>query len=188
MRIQKYVLQFTAATVTFLIGWSAYTGYSYVGSLLFPASAETPAAASTAFADNALMTAEFTGESLDETPELIISGEYYIFDETLPKGFHDFDYIEIVTHEYITTDLWVPIPPKGSLQTKRNYRFAAVSVSPDFVTFETESIKGVQYRFTGKYHPYQDEKEGDTISGRLMKLGNGKIIAEMDVTLSPGGC
>ncbi len=193
MRVQKYVLLFTAATVTFLIGWSAYTGYRYVGSLLFPVPVEIPAAASTVLTADAFSTVEFAADRVDENEELNLTGDYYIFEETLPRGFHDFDYIEISTHEYVEndkTDQWIPVavPPRGSLQTKRNYKFTSVSISPDFVTFETESIRGVQYRFMGKYQPYQDEKVGDALSGTLEKLENGKRTAEMVVTLSPGGC
>ncbi|CAN5374445.1 hypothetical protein BH20ACI2_BH20ACI2_13880 [soil metagenome] len=179
MLVQRYVLLFAAATVTFLIGWSVFTGYRYVGSLFFPASIELPSAASTILAAGAFSTAEFSDVAPDVTEELNLTGEYYIFEETLPKGFHDFDYLEISTHEYVPDDeavQWIPVPPKGSLQTKRNHKFTSVSVSPDFVTFETESKMGMHYRFIGKYHPYENEEVSNTIRGTLTKLQNGRVI------------
>ncbi len=180
-----------AASVTFLIGWSANAGYRYVGSLLFPVTVERPVALATEFATEAKIGAEFSSDPQYLPTELNLTGEYYILAETLPRGFHDFDYIEIITHEYVPndeTELWVPIPPKGSLQTKRNHKFNSVSVSPDFVTFETESKSGVQYRFVGKYLPYENGEVSNTIRGKLIKLEKGKEASEMKVNLIPGGC
>lgn len=118
------------------------------------------------------------------------SGEFYLAAEVLPKGFKDFEFMEIITRDYEVQDetgaYGVPIPPQGFIQTKTKFKFVRIGIGNKQVSFETEKINGISYKFTGNYR----EENGDScpieensvdLKGRLVKMKNGKEIAETSV-------
>ena len=112
------------------------------------------------------------------------SGEYY-FSGDAPKGFADFEYLEIVARDYETESEeftgGIPIVPKGSVQSKNKHKFARINIGGKQIAFETEKAGGVSYRFTGQFRGEEScltEEETFDLKGRLVKMKNGKKIAE----------
>lgn len=173
MNIQKYVLRFGAAGITFVMGLSVYGGYRFVTSH-FP---KWPPPAAGLSVNRAAY-----------TRELNLSSEYYLFDETLVEGFQDFNYLELETRVYDPDKYWKPVPPRGFVHIRLDLPFSSVSVSPGLITFETETVHGISYTFTGRTVQTGDDLGGaDKIRGTLKKLVNDNVVASMDVVFYPRG-
>jgi len=117
------------------------------------------------------------------------SGEYYLQSEGVPKPFADFNYLELVTHEYDeVNDGYVAraIAPKGSVRTKTPLKFSRIAIGGREISLQTETVDGVSYKFTGKFPDYQSENYCDIdapqpdLKGKLIKIKDGKWAAEMD--------
>ena len=117
---------------------------------------------------------------------------YYAVDK-LPKGFRDFEELSLATVDYSTANEKndyrpTPIPPKGTLLMKKNFAFKTVAVSPEFLSFETETVKGVKYRFAGRFvnEEVESEEYSETvvIKGRLMKYRDGRKVGETELRLA----
>jgi hypothetical protein len=184
MFLQKLGLRSAVAIIAFFIGCSVYSVYGYLQAALFsPAVAAAPTtpagidnaanavAAENSIEDLSLLDNAQADRAWDPT------GDYYIFDEKLLKGFHDVDFLEIATNVYAESgDSYTStsIPPTGSLHAKRNYRFRTISLSKDFFTFETEVKRGVSYRFVGKIGGMEIEPtDRPLIEGQLTKVDHG---------------
>ena len=117
---------------------------------------------------------------------------YYAVDK-LPKGFRDFEELSIATVDYSTANEKndyrpEPIPPQGSLVMKRVYNFKTIAVSPEFLSFETETEKGVKYRFAGRFveeeAKLEDYSETVVIKGRLTKYRDGRKVGNAELRLA----
>ena len=117
----------------------------------------------------------------------------------LPKGFEDFGEIGITTLSYENSSeengyQGTPIPPEGYVWTDKEYKFAKINVNNKFMTFETQTIKGISYKFSGKFIEkapfWKLDEQKPVLEGRFIKLSKGKKIAESDVrfTWYEGGC
>jgi hypothetical protein len=133
----------------------------------------------------------------DSENEEYIGGEYYIIGE-LPKGFKDFHSLIVETTDYSLASAEkgyqdIHIPPEGYVYANnKEFTFKRVAVSRKQLSFETEAIKGVSYKFTGK-HVDEALDVGEymahaDLEGVLTKLKDGKKIAEFKVKLEVGGC
>jgi len=123
-------------------------------------------------------------------------GEYYIIGE-LPKGFKDFDSLIVQTTDYSLASAEnnykeVQIAPKGYVYAKQKFDFRRIAVSRKRLSFETVTIKGVSYKFVGKFveetidmGEYMEHVE---LEGDLIKMRDGKKIAGFKVKLARGGC
>jgi hypothetical protein len=177
----KYIFRIAVAAAAFLIGHSAYAGASYALSFFGPGEAECNAAMEPAYEPLDLYPPD-----IDQgTTGRIFSGEFYLFDEALTKGFPDLDHLSIET----TDDEGNYIAPRGAVYTRREHKFISISASGDHLAFETESIRGVSYRFNGTFGvDAQDYESGWALRGHFTKLQNGKSVGHMYVTFYPGGC
>jgi hypothetical protein len=207
MKIKIYLLSFAVALVTFVFGVAVAGGFYWLQSFF-----QTPQGSIASFSADeiiaplpvaGIMTVNsaieeqkkiVTPETVSETetveePEFDASGEYYAEEGKLPKGFRDFEYLEITARDYTAQSdefvYGVPIPPKGSIHTKKNYKFTRISIGAKQIAFETEKIDGVSYRFTGKFPEnelceYNGEGQLPNLKGRLVKIKDGKKIAETD--------
>lgn len=117
------------------------------------------------------------------------TGDYYLAADA-PKGVRDFESINITTNDYNNAseenDYWgTPIPPEGYLIAKKKYKFARVNIGSKLIAFETETRNGVSYKFVGNFPDYRQRPEVDYVDleGRLIKMRNGKKIAEGDIRL-----
>lgn len=121
--------------------------------------------------------------------------DYYIIGK-LPKGFRDFENLSIVTRDYENASEEnnyeaVPIPPKGSFLTKKEFNFTRIKIANKQIAFETEAKKGVSYQFVGEFIEEEAieviDKDGNeytdsaVLKGRLKKMRDGKKIAESEV-------
>ena len=153
---------------------------------------------STIAADQSFGTHEFDlavseNRSFDFDP----TGSYSLNLEKTPKAFADIEFVSIETRKYIHENgayMNRPIVPTGALQSGTLLNFTRIAVANREISFETESKGGVSYKFVGNF-PESVEAincEGcdypPDLTGRLTKLKNGKIIAELDAKLYVFGC
>lgn len=200
MKLNKLTFGVLTAVVTFTLSITAYacfqTAFSYVYS-----SAAKKDMADQFFAEFKPVQAEplpvktYVTEIPDkentesaEAPEqeFDAAGGFYLGKESLPKAFRDIDHLEIITHDYekIKEDgsPGVPIPPKGWIQTKTAFNFSRIAISGREIAFQTETVNGVSYRFTGQYPKWEYcETDGQTfaLAGQLIMIKNGKWAAEI---------
>ena len=121
--------------------------------------------------------------------------EYYIIGK-LPKGFRDFESLNIVTRDYANASEennyeGMPIPPKGFFLTKKEFNFTRINIANQQIAFETEAKKGVSYQFVGEFVEEEaiEAKDKDgyeytgyaVLKGRLKKMRDGKKIVESEV-------
>jgi hypothetical protein len=175
----RYLFRCAAALAAFSIGNFAFAGVEYFRSDKYSYMDEKcrselihPAEASSTF------------ESLYNYDNWNVSGEYYLMDEALMKGFPDFDYFEIEVRD----EGGLPMPTQGAVHGKREHKFKSVSLSGDRLGFETEAIRGVSYRFSGTIGLDTADPTSDRVlRGNFTKLQNGKTVGWMYATFYPGG-
>jgi hypothetical protein len=130
-------------------------------------------------------------ETAEREPEQIEWHGVYGFDsESLPKTFGDLSHVEIALYDFEKTDedgnSGLPIPPKGFLQAGKEFRFKRIALAGKQIAFQTETLNGVSYRFTGKYLALDYcETDGSTpdVSGELIKIVNGKWAAAIKAVM-----
>src|SRR3954468_6862707 len=106
-------------------------------------------------------------------------GSYSFYGNT-PKGFKGFDYFGIVTATITRSGTSKPVKPYGYVQAGRKYKMTRLDVVGESLSFETATVAGVSYQFNGRaVRPYQPN--GPDISGSLIKMVNGKKVAEAQV-------
>lgn len=119
-------------------------------------------------------------------------GLYYFADGNAPKGFEDFENFTISNKDYAAEneeDYGKSIAPEGIVQTKKEYKLARISIGDAQIQFETESLKGITYSFTGhftetrNFEYLESEQTDKVLEGRLVKKRQGVKIAESDVSL-----
>lgn len=124
------------------------------------------------------------------------SGEYFSEEQT-PKGFKTFSSITLEMRDYDDTSeenlAGTPIPPKGYISFKKEFKFARIAIGGGEIGFETVVIDGISYRFTGHFADMYNDNYTNTyfpskLKGKLTKLANGKKVADVDLNLYPGGC
>lgn len=132
---------------------------------------------------------EPASEADTDAPEFDAEGYYYIAHET-PKGFEEFVSFNITNKNYESEDednYGKLMAPKGSVQGKKEFKFSRISIGNGQIHFETESIKGISYSFSGRFTETRNfiyletEEVEKVIEGRLIKKRNGKTIVERDV-------
>ncbi len=116
------------------------------------------------------------------------AGGYYGIIGDYPKGFKDFEMIEIITHESsVKTGSIISIPPKGYIRTNKNFDFKKINANPKKLSFSTEKIKRISYEFNGNFSYEKSEENSEyeerVLNGNLIKKRNGKIIAKAKVKL-----
>jgi len=125
-----------------------------------------------------------TPMSNDDFDSFDPTGDYSI-QWNAPETFADFKYFELETREYHDGNgnyLERLIPPRGVVHTNREFRIGQIAVAGHLIAFQTATVKGVSYRFTGRF------EEGDyceltgttsALKGNLLKIKDGKVVAEM---------
>ena len=199
MKIKFYLFRFAIALGTF--GFGAGLFYAWQN-LSFAAQEEKTeiAAVQPPAQSEVVMSSPVAEIPVDETtpaPDLNESaedsfnatGDYYLVDDA-PKGFKDFESINITTNDYTNAseenNYWgTPIPPKGYLLTKKKYKFARINIGNKQIAFETEIRNEISYKFVGKFVDNVQSEDGAyaDLEGRLVKMQNGKKIAESDIRL-----
>ncbi len=117
----------------------------------------------------------------------------------MAKGFEDFEEISVTVTDYENASeendyRGIPIPPKGYVLAKKEFKFSRISLSSKTMAFETQAIKSVSYKFSGKFiekAPFWNfDSETPVLEGRLVKFKKGKKVAEGNIQLNwyGGGC
>ncbi|MCC6328482.1 MAG: hypothetical protein IT174_08195 [Acidobacteria bacterium] len=126
----------------------------------------------------------------DQVPEYEWSGVYAFDTESLPKAFRGLGYMEVNLYdvEKIGEDgePGVRIPPKGYLLAETEFKFKRIAVAGKHISFQTETVNGVSYRFTGEYLALDYCETGGAtpdVSGELIKIVNGRWAAAMKAKL-----
>lgn len=203
MKIKNYLFRLAAAFTAFIFAVAVFNAFHFFQAQIFAPRAEQPVRASIAEPQGMLSDTEFSEQIKNDSPEISkpsesrfdVSGSYYFAAEKAPKGFENFESLEIVVRDYETESGeyigGIPIPPKGYVQTKKEYKFTRISIGNEEISFETEKIGGVGYQFKGRFRSedsYLSGEDAADLKGRLVKLKNGKKIAETEAEFFAGGC
>ena len=101
---------------------------------------------------------------------------YFMPHGDAPRAFKGFVAIDLTTAHFSASGP-VPVKPYGAVYAGRKYKMARINIAGDSLLFETVSLAGVTYKFSGKLlRPYNPN--GPVLSGRLTKTVNGKTVAE----------
>lgn len=201
MKIKRILISAATGFAAFVIGFGAVMAVVAAGEILNglskPAATTnlTPVPIPETVSEPAIVTEPAPElEPVDEPAanesetEFYGGGWFYLDQEKTPKEFSDIENMEIVTHDFEKMDAdgtpGVPIPPKGELKAKWSFRFSRISISEKAMSFKTETVNGVSYRFSGTYssrYDYECGINGETprLDGQLIKIKDGKWAASM---------
>jgi hypothetical protein len=203
MKIKIYLFRLAITLTTFFFAVTVFNALHFFQAQVFALRAEQPVKVPIAEPKGMRSDTEFVEQikneqaEITQQPETVFdaTGSYYFDGEKPPKGFENFDFLEIIARDYETgSNEYVggaPIPPKGFVQTKKPYKFVRISIGDKEISFETEKISGISYRFDGRFRSDDSYLSGENaadLTGRLVKLKNGKKIAEAKAEFFAGGC
>jgi hypothetical protein len=200
MKTKHYLFRFAVAFTAFIFGIFFFNAWQYISSAaqeteteiatIQPVSQPEIAAVPPPVAEMTIIETT-SATDLDENVEYQFdgSGDYYITGD-LTKYFTDVEQITIITHDYTNASeennyQGTLIPPKGSIWAKKEYKFARINIANKQISFETQARKGISYKFVGKFVDYNQcsQEEYADLEGRLIKMLNGKRVAESEVRL-----
>ncbi len=107
---------------------------------------------------------------------------YYVISGTAPRGFENLaDVPQQISGN--TKSAY------GHIETRAgtDFKFTTISVSREKITFTTRSIRGVSYKFQGRFltdKPTKAPADEVVLEGTLVKLQTGKQIASADIRLT----
>lgn len=104
---------------------------------------------------------------------------YYMLREKPPAGLKAFKALDLTMTEYRRTGS-VPIKPQGFVEAGRKYKMTRIDITGAHFSFDTESLSGVSYSFSGDFSP-GDDANSLYLSGRLSKTVKRKTVAEATV-------
>ncbi|NOT46874.1 MAG: hypothetical protein HOP17_03870 [Acidobacteria bacterium] len=122
----------------------------------------------------------------DDNTALIPEGSFYLGNKSVPKAFVDISELQIVTWDWEKGLGSTAIPPKGFLKTGKEFTFNRIAVTSRQITFQTETLDRVSYRFLGTFTPSGQRRA--PVTGKLIKIKNGKWVAEMTADFYEAQC
>lgn len=190
----KVLFYIAIAIITVSWGVAAVTGVRFVGAKITSFSANVATNEPTQVEPVAPVQAEIVEvaavSAVDEgniIPEVFNpTGEYYLDLEKTPAAFLDISNLELETREYYEENgnyLDRLIVPRGSIFGKNSWKLTRLAVGGREIAFQTDTIDGVSYRFTGKFgggEYCETSEDAPELQGKLIKIKNGKWAAEMD--------
>jgi hypothetical protein len=198
MKLRVYLLRMAVGAAAFVFGIGIFGAVQFLSSFYNTAKPKAEATKmekpkDEATTENIKPPADFF-EPIEQPaaePDSDASGAYGII-EDLPKEFKDFSYIDIAERDYASMSEenpdGKPIVPEGFFETTaRKYKFTRISISRKFITFETETKKGISYKFVGEFTGGGDET-GAIFKGRLTKMRDGKKVASGKFGFTHTGC
>ncbi|MEQ1763125.1 MAG: hypothetical protein ABL984_08275 [Pyrinomonadaceae bacterium] len=117
------------------------------------------------------------------------TGSYSLIMDETPGAFADVGFVDITAREYsYANGIYAsnPVIPSGTLHTNKWHVFTKVSIGNREISFETITEGGISYQFVGhfpvssEYVTCQGCENPADLKGRLKKLNNGNVIAELD--------
>ena len=114
---------------------------------------------------------------------------YFLFAGRAPRALGEVKRIDLTTADTKQDRngriRWYNVRPHGALVAGRAFKMARLSFDNLQLSFETVTIGGTSYRFTGRFLKegiyYDIQSEGVVLKGKLSRLRGGKIAAERDV-------
>ena len=117
----------------------------------------------------------------------------YVFDGKPPAGFAELTALELpgvllklgddgTSIVSVSTDPHATVDVKGG----RQFKSRRVTITGDQISFETETVRGVSYQFTGRFYKHQVDRGqllDATLKGRLVKFVKGVKAAEAQLSL-----
>ena len=204
MKVKIYLYCVAVAAATFISGVGFFAIGHYFQSVVSSGWQKTEVAASAPIVTEqaeTLLTEQDNAakDSENKTADEFDAEGFYGVIGKLPKNFEDFGEIGITTKNYESASEennyeGTPISPEGYVWTDKEYKFTKISISSQTMAFETETIKGVSYKFSGKFVekvPFWNFNEQKTVlEGHLIKLKKEKKIAETNINFFwyEGGC
>jgi hypothetical protein len=197
MNILKLIAYISIFCITCFVGFSAAKGIGSIRGVFtepqIPAtelqSVSTPAPTFESILAPTTLQAE-PAESFDP------SGEYYLDTNYSGTAFKDVE-IGIYTREYSENEgvyTNVPTVPSGTLYANREYALSKIAIGDRELTFETETVGGIKYKFVG-YFPMMPSSSCEScefppnLKGKLTKIKGGKAVAAEEVSFYLGdGC
>jgi hypothetical protein len=207
MKVKTYLFRFAVAFTAFIFGVSFLYVGRYFQSVFSPQEQKiselvkienhtfpqpfieqlpTPVIEETSVSDSE----ENTEEEFDA------SGDYWNISDTKKKGLKELWEISILTTDDTLTDdneyKGNPIAPEGFVYTRarQEFKFTRINIGNKQITFQTETKKGISYKFVGKFLDEQNYNKEDfaDIEGRLITMRNSKKITEVTVRLRRSRC
>lgn len=208
MKIKIYLFRFVVASAAFILSLVFFNLWQNAESVAQnnkpeavviqpPIESEIPMMPSSAKEMPIVETTSAPDSKEADEYEFDAGGNYYIFSyasevKPLSKPFEEFNEISITTFEYAAENDYngTPIPPKGYVFAKRKYKFSRINIANRQIAFETEAKKGISYKFVGKFVDSSQRSEDDyaDLEGQLIKMRDGKKIAETKVRLAADRC
>ncbi|NNF01039.1 MAG: hypothetical protein HKN25_18630 [Pyrinomonadaceae bacterium] len=120
--------------------------------------------------------------------KLYVEG-YYVLEGDFPKGFADFQSMEIWHERYDEkASNFVSVVPFGQYQTEKDvYKFNKLFFGNGILKFSTAGVRGMHFEFEGKFKEKPSDPANDRgyqvfiLEGSLTKFRNGKKSAKADV-------
>jgi hypothetical protein len=197
MKTKFYLFRIVAGSLAFLFSLGIYTVWQSFQTTAAPtpppAMAETDLKKLSETYPMLLLPSEITvataiTENVEDEAESPFDAEgYYYIAGELPKGFKDFESFNVRNKNYESEDeseYGKLIAPQGSVDTGKEFNFRKISIGNDQIQFETESVKGIIYSFSGYFTKTRNfvylepEEKLEVLEGRLIKKRGGKKIAE----------
>lgn len=128
------------------------------------------------------------GYSLPKTniQQMEVAGYYYL-EGKAAKAFPEIAHIELSTTDYKGN----PSPLNGSIRVKQHkfidYKFINITLKGKTLSLTTKKIKGIYYKFTGKFVPdsISDSSNSEVVlKGNLTKIQAEKIVAQQYIELT----
>ncbi len=209
MKLNKIIFGILVAVTAFTMGISAYAAVGFALSLVPKMSAKAEnieripiaEAVPTAFAEPipAISEPDVPTVTEAEDNDLNWTNYYYLSlsEDKVAKAFSDIEYLSIETHLYNEKagedgPYWIPIAPKGSIQTKKVFKLDRIAIGTKRISFQTATVDGISYKFIGSFPDISDGSDSlsgrPDIKGRLIKIKDGKWAAEMQAEFYVEGC
>jgi hypothetical protein len=204
MKINVYVFKWIIALLTFAAGCGIYWTITYwqtVPEVPVEVANEIPATCLTEteylkqFTEisnylDELKAVNLKKEETSNIENFYPDGEYVLY-EDVPKAFKNIEFISLQTYDWNTNDdKPKSLTPKGFLKAQKSYKFSKISINNRLISFETETVNNVSYKFIGEYPDYSDNSEykGYDLKGTMTKYKNNKKIAKTMIAFYVEGC
>ncbi len=207
MKVKTYLFRFAVAFTAFIFGIS----FLYVGQYFQSVfSTEEQRLAKIVKIENITFPQPITEQLhtpvIEESPapdseentenEFDASGDYFNISHTKRKGLKELWEITIITSDDVISEendyKGNPIAPEGFVFTRarKEFKFTRINIGNKQITFQTETKKGISYKFVGKFLDEEkyDKEDFADIEGHLVTVQNGKRIAEVKVRLRRSRC
>ncbi len=194
MRVRTHLFRFAVAFAAFISGFGFFCIGQYTKSAFSVKDQKTEILSAPVIVEQSEIPVVRQAKDADDSDEEAkyensIDGYYGIAGEK-SEMFEGFGWIEITTMNYENASEedyeGTPIPPEGNIWIDGEFKFTKLSINNRFMAFETETIKGISYKFSGKYIEkapfWKLDEQKSVLEGQLIKMKKGKKIAEKNIS------